>query len=66
MVSRGSASAPAVHHDLVLIAEDDSIISSKLKTALELKGYEIKLVRYGPDVLEVGPQLKPGLMVLRE
>ncbi|NIY15563.1 MAG: response regulator, partial [Nitrospinaceae bacterium] len=55
-----------VRSEMVLIAENDAIVSSMVKTALENDVFRTRVVRTGPEVLELAPKLKPDVIVLRE
>lgn len=51
---------------VVMVAENDSIVSAGLKTQLEDNGFVVKIVRTGPQVLEEAPRVRPAIIVLRE
>jgi DNA-binding response OmpR family regulator len=54
------------NEQVVLIAENDAIVSSALKTLLEAQGLTVKTVRTGPEVLEAAPRVQPHVIVIRE
>lgn len=48
----------------ILIAEDDTIISSMYKIKLEQNGFEVTLAENGGDALELGKKVKFDLILL--
>ncbi|MDE0840188.1 MAG: response regulator [Kiritimatiellae bacterium] len=51
---------------VVLIAENDAIVSAALKTLLEAQGVTVRTLRTGPEVLEAAPHIQPRAIVIRE
>ena len=66
LATRGGAKKTHSRSPLILIAENDAIVSARLKSRLEAQGYTVKLMRTGPEVLEHAPRLHPEAIIIRE
>jgi CheY-like chemotaxis protein len=56
----------AATENLVLLAEDDPIVSESIERLLRSIGCRTVIVRTGPEVLEAAAQIKPRLVILKQ